>query len=125
MKQNAFSSRDLDLPDEPKNLLEPLPDRRDEEFFETLLRLPGVRFERIVSSGQATPAGEWYDQAWDEWVLVLKGSARLTVAGRDEPHRLEAGDSLLIPAGRRHRVEWTAPEEPTVWLAVHVGEPSP
>jgi cupin 2 domain-containing protein len=26
-----------------------------------------------------------------------------------------------IPAHLRHRVEWTTPVEPTVWLAIHYG----
>jgi cupin 2 domain-containing protein len=29
------------------------------------------------------------------------------------------GDHVHIPAHRRHRVEWTDPAQPTVWLAVH------
>jgi cupin 2 domain-containing protein len=87
------------------------------ERFETLLTRPGVRLERIVSSGQSTPPGEWMDQASEEWVLLVAGRARLTLEG-DPPLALEPGDHLLIPARRRHRVEWT--ETPTVWLAMHI-----
>jgi cupin 2 domain-containing protein len=44
------------------NLLSGLPARSlAEEVVETLLELPGLRIERIVSTGQATPEGEWYD----------------------------------------------------------------
>jgi cupin 2 domain-containing protein len=86
------------------------------ERFENLLTRPGVRIERIVSSGQSTPPGEWMDQAWDEWVLLVAGRAGLTLEG-EAPAILEPGDHLLIPAHRRHRVDWT--ETPTVWLAVH------
>jgi cupin 2 domain-containing protein len=105
--------------DIPTNLLGSLPPAGDEELFQTLLERGGVRFERIVSSGQATPAGEWYDQAWDEWVLLLSGSAGLLLEGEPEPRDLLPGDWLLLPAHCRHRVEWTDPAGPTVWLAVH------
>jgi cupin 2 domain-containing protein len=87
------------------------------ERFEDLLARPGVRLERIVSSGQSTPPGEWMDQAWDEWVLLVAGRAGLTLEG-EAPLTLAPGDWLLIPAHRRHRVDWT--ETPTVWLAVHL-----
>jgi cupin 2 domain-containing protein len=86
------------------------------ERFEDLLTRPGVRIERIVSTGQSAPPGEWMDQAWDEWVLLVAGRAGLTLEG-DQPLTLSPGDHLLIPAHRRHRVDWT--ETPTVWLAVH------
>ena len=87
------------------------------ERFEDVLTRPGVRIERIVSSGQSTPPGEWMDQGWDEWVLLVSGGAGLRLEG-DEPLTLEPGDYLLVPAHRRHRVDWT--DKPTVWLAVHI-----
>lgn len=87
------------------------------ERFEDLLTRPGVRIERIVSTGHSTPPGEWMDQAWDEWVLLVAGRAGLTLEG-EAPQTLAPGDHLLIPAYRRHRVDWT--ETPTVWLAVHL-----
>lgn len=93
----------------------------DEEFFETLLQRPGVRVERIISTGQATPEGEWYDQSWDEWVLLLTGEA-LLLLDDGTTHRLWPGDTLLLPAHCRHRVDWTTPDEPTIWLALHCGE---
>ena len=89
-----------------------------EEVFETLLAGPGARIERIVSTGQASPPGFWYDQAEDEWVAVLAGAATLRFADEPAPRDLRAGDHLLIPARRRHRVERT--EDPTIWLAVHL-----
>ncbi len=90
----------------------------DEQFTE-LLSTPHIRVERIVSTGQATPAGQFYDQDWAEWVLVLQGSAKVLFEGEAEPRRLRPGDYLHIPAHARHRVEWTDPERPTVWLAIH------
>jgi cupin 2 domain-containing protein len=100
------------------NILANLPDSA-EEILETLLEKPGIKIERIISSGQATPQGEWYDQPGDEWVLLLSGSAGLLIEGEISPRRLAAGDYLLLPAGCRHRVEWTDPEVKSVWLAVH------
>ncbi|MBT1070189.1 cupin domain-containing protein [Pelotalea chapellei] len=104
------------------NIFANLPCLVAEERFDTLLDAGSVRIERIVSTGQVTPADTWYDQNWDEWILVLSGSAVLMLEGNPEPHRLTAGDCLLLPAHQRHRVEWTAPDERTVWLAVHIGE---
>lgn len=105
----------------PANLFQPLPDARSGECFDDLLSRPGCRVERIVSHGQASPPGFWYDQAWDEWVLLLSGSAVLRLEPQADPVALRPGDHLLIPAGVRHRVEATAAGEPTVWLAVHCG----
>ena len=96
-----------------------LPERLDAEAFETLLVGGSFRLQRIVSTGQATPPGEWYDQDDDEWVVVLRGAADLRLADEPQARRLEPGDWLLLPAGCRHRVEWTAGDGPTVWLALH------
>jgi cupin 2 domain-containing protein len=103
------------------NLFEPLPDARTAEVVEELLSRDGVRIERIVSLGQASPPGFWYDQAQGEWVLLLSGAALLRFADEAEPRRLRPGDILDIAPNRRHRVEWTDPAQPTVWLAVHYG----
>ena len=90
-----------------------------EELLTTLAERPGVRVERIVSTGQASPPGFWYDQDWGEWVVLLTGAARLRLAEEAEARRLAPGDWVDIPAHCRHRVEWTDPDQPTVWLAVH------
>jgi cupin 2 domain-containing protein len=102
-----------------ENLFRDLPGHASQELFTELLSRPGVRIERIVSTGQATPPGQWLEQAWDEWVLLLRGSAGLTLQG-EAARKLEPGDCLLIAAGRRHRVDWTSTDEPTVWLAAHM-----
>ena len=94
-------------------------EKRDEELLTTLAERPGVRIERIVSTGQASPPGFWYDQDWGEWVVLLCGAARLRLAEEAEARRLAPGDWVDIPAHCRHRVEWTDPDRPTVWLAVH------
>ncbi len=94
--------------------LPPSPD----EVTETLHQSEHVRVERIVSRGHSSPPGFWYDQEEHEWVMLLHGEARLLFEGDDEPLVLKSGDHVSIPAHRRHRVEWTSPHEPTVWLAV-------
>ncbi len=101
------------------NLFAELPADAAAEQVVELLSRPGVRIERIVSSGQASPAGFWYDQPQSEWVVVLSGEARLRFEDEPHPRTLRRGDFVDIAAHRRHRVEWTHPDEPTVWLAVH------
>lgn len=74
-----------------------------------------------MSTGQASPPGFWYDRPQDERVMVVCGAARLLVEGESE-RPLGPGDFCFLPAHRRHRVTWTSPDEPTVWLALHFGE---
>src|SRR6187431_1819756 len=93
----------------------PLPD----EVVDQLVECQGLRIERIVSAGQTTPEGQWYDQDTDEWVLVIAGAARLRIEGEATDRELGEGDWILLPAHCRHRVTWTRAEPPTVWLAVH------
>ena len=104
----------------PANLFADLPSSSPEELFATLLERPGLRVERIVSYGRASPEGFWYDQPTGEWVVVLKGAAKLRF--EDGVVELKPGDWIDIPAHVRHRVEWTTPNEPTVWLAIHYGD---
>lgn len=101
------------------NILTAVPKTSEGELFETLVAIDGVRVERIVSQGQVTAAGEWYDQAWHEWVLLVKGEALLLIEGEQTPRRLLPGQWMLLPAHCRHRVEWTLPGQDTVWLALH------
>ena len=103
MPDNLFDSPDLPIPI---------------ELTETIAALAGARIERIVSFGQISPEGFWYDQDEDEWVAVLRGKARLRLVDPEESVELSPGDHFLIHAHRKHRVEWTAPGEPTIWLAV-------
>ena len=105
------------------NLFENLPDDLPEESFQALLETDTVLLERILSTGHATPAGEWYDQPRAEWVVVLRGRAGLRFEDEDAVRTLNPGDHLLIPAHARHRVEWTSDTEPTVWLALHLPMP--
>jgi cupin 2 domain-containing protein len=93
------------------------------EVFEPLVQAAGLRLERIISTGQTTPSGEWLVQDWDEWVLLLAGAARLLIEGDEAPRELRPDDWINIPAGVRHRVEWTSKDPPTVWLALHYNLP--
>ncbi len=104
------------------NLFADLPADLSEELIEVLAETRHVRIERIVSTGQASPEGFWYDQDEAEWVAVLQGEATLQFEGESDVRRLARGDHVLIPAHRKHRVEWTSPKEPTVWLAVFLAE---
>ncbi|TVR64704.1 MAG: cupin domain-containing protein [Gemmatimonadales bacterium] len=87
------------------------------ERVDVLAESGAIRVERIVSSGHASPEGFWYDQDEAEWVALLAGEAILRFQDPDEEVHLRPGDHLLIPAHRRHRVEWTTPGERTIWLA--------
>jgi cupin 2 domain-containing protein len=104
---------------ESGNLLASLPRGLAEEQMIELLSTANVKIERIVSTGQASPPGFWYDQDWAEWVLVLAGSAGVLIEGEAAARIMQPGDYLHIRAHRRHRVAWTDAERPTVWLAVH------
>ncbi len=103
------------------NLFANLPAALPTELVTVLAENSHVRIERIVSTGQCSPDGFWYDQAEHEWVIVLKGAAKLEFHDGAALH-LTPGDSVLIPAHQRHRVAWTTPDEPTVWLAVFYRE---
>jgi cupin 2 domain-containing protein len=100
------------------NLFSPLPTDLPEELTEVLAESNSIRIERIVSHSHASPEGFWYDQNENEWVVVLKGKAKLLFEGDDEPLEMGPGDFVNIPAHKRHRVEWTTGDEPTIWLAV-------
>ena len=101
------------------NLFADIPGELPNELIQTLLASNALRIERIVSLGHASPPGFWYDQDTNEWVLLIQGAARLRFGGESELVELKPGAFLNIPAHRRHRVEWTHPNEPTIWLAIH------
>lgn len=90
-----------------------------EEVFDEIINRPNVRIERIISCGQSSPPGFWYDQDWHEWVVLLQGQAG--VEWKDGTrHDLTSGDHLFIPAHQVHRVSYTSMEPPCIWLAVHI-----
>jgi cupin 2 domain-containing protein len=101
------------------NLLDHIPEELPAEWADTLLEQGGLRIERIVSRGHASPSDGWFCQESDEWVLLFRGAAELEYRASGERVRLAAGDWLFIPAGREHRVSWTPADRDTVWLALH------
>ena len=100
-----------------QNLFANIPEHLDHELTIAMLRDRSIRIERIVSRGQSSPPEFWYDQEEHEWVVVLKGKAMIKIE-RGATIRLGPGDSLHLPAHTRHRVEWTDPQQDTIWLAV-------
>lgn len=100
------------------NLFRGLEKASAKEMVQILSETPHVRIERIVSHGQSSPDDFWYDQSENEWVAVLAGNGVLELQDPDEVIQLNVGDFLLIPAHRRHRVQSTAEDVPTVWLAI-------
>lgn len=97
--------------------LPPLSNDNDPEIFETLLTNPNISIERIISYGQTTPVGEWYDQEKAEWLILIQGEAQLSYADNSRI-KLIAGDYLYIPAHQKHRVEYTSKEPPCIWLTI-------
>ena len=103
-----------------RNLLENIPGELPEELFTVLAENENVKIERIVSDGQSSPKDFWYDLERNEWVVLISGSATLSIETAEDIEKIElkSGDHLLIPAHQRHRVESTSETEKTIWLAV-------
>jgi cupin 2 domain-containing protein len=102
-----------------QNIFSPSADSLTTEIFENLLKTERLILKRIISSGQSTPTGEWYDQDEEEWVIVLSGSAGLLFEGKEDALIMHPGDYIHIPAHMRHRVEWTDAKQKTIWLALY------
>lgn len=102
------------------NIFTGIAEQLPEELIECLFKQENITIERIVSKGHITPVGQWYDQAWDEWIIVLKGEAVLCYEQNTQLITLKAGDYLLIPTHTRHRVVSTAADTATIWLAIHI-----
>ena len=101
------------------NIFSGIPDNLPEELIEVIAKKQYVRIERIVSRGHTSPDDFWYDQDTNEFVFVVSGEAHLHFEGQEQPVRMKAGDYRIITAHERHRVEWTTPDEDTIWLTVH------
>lgn len=99
------------------SLFSNIPNTLPEEVMEDLVNTSQIRIERILSHGQSSPDEGWYEQEEHEWVLVVQGKAVLAYDD-DTELRLSAGDYVNIPAGVKHRVAWTDPEQVTIWLAI-------
>ena len=97
-------------------LLDSIPDSH-QELFETLVQTGEVRIERIISTGQSSPEGFWYDQPEHEFVMVLQGAAVIDFEERPSIS-LEQGTWLHIQPHQRHRVAGTSADSATIWLAI-------
>ena len=102
-----------------KNIFEDIPVNMTEELVEIISETDSIKIERIVSRAHSSPPDFWYDQEKNEYVILLKGKAGLAFENRDDVIVMGPGDYLEIPAHVRHRVEWTDPEEDTIWLAIY------
>lgn len=100
------------------NLLKYSQNSGNEEIFDQLFKNESIMIERIISAGQSSPPGFWYEQEHNEWVLLLQGDA---VIGYQDGQviDLQTGDYLFLPAGLAHRVEKTSLDPPCIWLAIH------
>lgn len=113
------------MPIDLSNMFADIPASLPDELIEKILENEALRIERIVSRGHMTTEGQWYDQDWDEWILLLQGRASLCYENTPEPVALKPGDYCLIPAHNRHRVIWTDPDQDTIWLAIHLKNNGP
>lgn len=102
-----------------ENLLKITPSAPVGETLRVLLHRDHLRLEHIISQGQASPEGFWYEQEEDEWVLLLVGTATL-VFPEDQALELEEGDTVTLPAGMKHRVAACSPD--ARWLALHLDD---
>jgi len=100
-----------------KNILNGIPQEVPDEIFERIISSENIRIERIISKGQSSRENFWYDQDENEWLILIRGKARLKFIN-EEAIELNKGDYLNIPAHQKHRVEWTDPENVTIWLTV-------
>jgi cupin 2 domain-containing protein len=99
-----------------QNLFSSIPENLSTEFFQTILSSDEISIERISSKGHKSEQNSWYDQDLNEWVLLVKGAARLEFT--DKTLNLKPGDYVNILAHEKHRVDWTTPDEETIWLAI-------
>jgi cupin 2 domain-containing protein len=102
-----------------QNLFSLLPDTTEKEHFMNLLSGDRFKLERIISTGQCTPKGQWLEQNQAEWVILLTGATKLEFEQGHEFVEMRPGDFIQIPSGCRHRVDWTDPNSTTVWIAIH------
>lgn len=105
------------MPDKVNNIFDIPAELPPQEQFETLLKKDGIFIEKVVSTGQITPPGEWYDQEREEWLIVLQGEGELSYEDSSRI-KLTVGDYLYIPAHQKHRVEYTSTQPPCIWLTI-------
>ena len=99
------------------NIYSNIPEKLSDEIVDVIFQSEIIRIERIISDGQASPDNFWYDQEENEWVILLKGKAKIKYQDQSEQNLTE-GDYIFIPSHKKHRVEWTDNNTKTIWLAV-------
>ncbi len=99
-----------------KNIFD-LPSEIPDEIVEVIYENKNTRIERILSAGQVSAEGFWYDQNENEWVSLVQGEAKVAFDDGGSAV-LKAGDHILIKAHKRHRVEYTSIDPPCVWICV-------
>jgi cupin 2 domain-containing protein len=104
-----------------QNIFKTNPEKPNEEIFEIILNNKNLKLERIITNGQTTPPGEWYNQENDEWVVLIQGSA-LILFENEKFIILNKGDHILIPKNCKHRVQWVDSNQECIWLALHFKE---
>ncbi|MCX6157127.1 MAG: cupin domain-containing protein [Ignavibacteriae bacterium] len=94
--------------------------KSNKEKFTELIKGRSFTAEKIVSNGFKSPDNKWMSEVNDEWVMLLKGSAKLEFEFEvGDVINLKAGDYLLIPAKTKHRVIYTSKKPFCYWLAIH------
>lgn len=84
------------------------------ESFQTLLEHKNIKIQKILSCDYKN--GHWYEQAEDEWVVLLQGEATLEYS--DSTQKLSSGDFIFIPRTTKHRVVHTSKD--ALWLALFI-----
>ena len=101
-----------------RNLFDVTKENFSNEIFERMIENENFVLEKIISEGHSSPRDFWYDQNKNEFVILISGSAKLQYDD-GQITNLNPGDYLIIPAHKKHRVEWTDPNQKTFWIALH------
>jgi len=99
------------------NIFDIMPQDFSGEISEIIENTPSLRIERIVSTGQISAEGFWYDQSEHEWILLLQGEAKLEYIN-GEIIELKIGDYINIPPHKKHRVVFTSSSPQCIWLCI-------
>jgi len=102
-----------------KNIFSEIPENLKDEIFQSIIEKENLKIERIISNGQTTPEDFWYDQNQNEFIILLKGKAKILFEENSEEVELNPGDYILIESHKKHKVTYTSKEETTIWLAIH------
>lgn len=88
------------------------------ELFQPVISNENIQIERIISSGQITPAGQWLEDDRNEWVVLLQGESEINLEDGTNV-TLNSGDHIFIEKNKKHRVVRTSENPLCIWLAVY------